>query len=236
MANFMSPFLGRLIYVCCSLSYLTAANQQKKAAVAAIVAADDDLMAVESSKPAINNSVSQLDAKLTLLRSTIATQIPLRLLAPILSQQSIALTDSNSDESMNSSSDDTYKMRLKYVEFYMQIARLAVKQSNQEDLLANIKAIRAMFMNLFDLRTNMNARLRTAVTTKGSKKAAKRMDAYLAQELCRYENYVIGAFCEFTFKLSEDLFRPIFFKLFEWASVNNAPSDRLITFYRCTFK
>lgn len=115
--------------------------------------------------------------------------------------------------------------------------RLAVKQSSHEDLLANIKAIRSMFMNLFDLRTNLSARLRNALVTGGEKKKKmKKLDSYLAHELGKYENYVIVAFCEFTFKLSEDLFRPIFFKFFEWSTVNDAPKDRLITFYRCTLK
>lgn len=246
MSNFVSPFLSRLIYVCCSLSYLTADNQRKTQKAAEI----DNLMDVTSlaNRHPGTNPISQLDSKLALLRSTLATQIPLRLLAPILSQQSFAL----SDEGSGQTADTEFKMRLKYVEFYMQIARLAnfyvnpqihfplrngailrlaVKQSNHEDLLANIKAIRSMFMNLFDLRTNMSARLRSS-----SKKMAKKLDGFLAHELGKYENFVVTAFCEFTFKLSEDLFRPIFFKLFEWSSVNNAPKDRLITFYRCTFK
>lgn len=110
---------------------------------------------------------------------------------------------------------------------------MAVKQSNHEDLLANIKAIRAMFMNLFDLRTNLSARL---CASSGKKKMAKKLDGYLAHELGKYENFVVAAFCDFTFKLSEDLFRPVFFKLYEWSSVNDAPADRLITFYSCTLK
>lgn len=109
---------------------------------------------------------------------------------------------------------------------------MAVKQSNHEDLLANIKAIRAMFMNLFDLRTNLSARLRAS----GGKKMAKKLDGYFAHELGKYESFVVAAFCDFTFKLSEDLFRPVFFKLYEWSSVNDAPPDRLITFYSCTLK
>jgi U3 small nucleolar RNA-associated protein 10 len=222
MANFLSPFLGRLIYVCCSLSYLTASSQKSLAAENDSPSMDTGTTSSQVLVKQNSTSTSQLDFKLTLLRSTLATQIPLRLLAPILSEQSINLSG-------ECSSVDEYKMRLKHVEFYMQIARLAVKQSSHEDLLANIKTIRTMFMNLFDLRTNLSARL-------NGKKVGKKLDSFITNELCKYENYVLTTFCEFTFKLSEDLFKPIFYKLFEWSSVNNPPKDRLITFYRCTFK
>lgn len=81
----------------------------------------------------------------------------------------------------------------------------------------------------------MSVRLRAANTSM-SKKTARKLDGFLAGELGKYENYVVGAFCEFTFKLSEDLFRPVFFKLYEWSSVHEAPTDRLITFYACTLR
>lgn len=123
MSNFVSPFLARLIYVCCSLSYLTAANNQRnKQHQAALNAAALDT--VPPIKQNVNNmslsSISQLDSKLALLRSTLATQIPLRLLAPILSQQSITMYDQQPSAATESAE---FKMRLKYVEFYMQIAR-----------------------------------------------------------------------------------------------------------------
>ncbi len=43
---------------------------------------------------------------------------------------------------------------------------------------------------------------------------------------------IIDTFAELTFKLSEETFRPIFFRLVEWACLNDPPKDRLITFYR----
>jgi len=39
-----------------------------------------------------------------------------------------------------------------------------------------------------------------------------------------------------TLKLSEELFRPMFFRVYEWATMNDPPKDRLITFYRLTYK
>lgn len=116
MSNFVSPFLPRLLYVCCSLSHLTAVNQVNDKS-----SDSDDLLLLKQQQLATitgntsGSSLSQLDAKLALLRSTLATHIPLRLLAPILTQQSTL--------SVESSSNAEFKMRLKYVEFYMQIAR-----------------------------------------------------------------------------------------------------------------
>ena len=228
MANFLSPFLGRLIYVCCSFSYLITPNQKSFSTIENDIKPMDNIGAASSfqvlEKKTNPTSTCQLDFKFTLLRSTLATQIPIRLLAPILTEQSISFSGCDDSSNMHE-----YKMRIKYVEFYMQIARLAIKQSSHEDLLANIKTIRTMFMNLFDLRTNLSVRL-------NEKKVGKKFDSFITKELCKYENYVLTSFCEFTFKLSEDLFKPIFYKLFEWSSVNNPPKDRLITFYRCTFK
>jgi hypothetical protein len=54
--------------------------------------------------------------------------------------------------------------------------------------------------------------------------------------LCKNEDHIIDAYCELTFKLSEETFRPIFFKFYEWATINEPPKDRLITFYRTTYK
>lgn len=119
MSNFVSPFLARLIYVSCSLSYLTAVNQRNRSQHTA----DSEQMLVDTvpAKQQLGTtSLAQLDAKLALLRSTLATQIPLRLLAPILSQQSIGMSD---DAGSSQTADAEFKMRLKYVEFYMQIVR-----------------------------------------------------------------------------------------------------------------
>lgn len=119
MSNFVSPFLPRLLYVCCSLSHLTAVNQVNNNNKSND--SDDLLLLKQHQQQQLAtltgnpSSLSQLDAKLALLRSTLATHIPLRLLAPILTQQSTLAADS--------SSNVEFKMRLKYVEFYMQIAR-----------------------------------------------------------------------------------------------------------------
>ena len=95
--------------------------------------------------------------------------------------------------------------------------------------------LRTMFTNLFDLRTNYvksMSKSARAVT----KKLGKKFESFMTNELSKYENFVIEAFCEFTYKLSEDLFRPIFFKMYEWATANEPPKDRQITFYRATHR
>ncbi|CAF0714899.1 unnamed protein product [Brachionus calyciflorus] len=204
MSNFLSPYLQRLLYLSCSFSHLVRLSQSDQE---------------NKSNP------PNIELKLTQLRSTLAKQIPLRLLAPILTEQSSLL--------LNNSKENNYKMRIKHVEFYMQITRLAIQNSNQEDLISNLKLLRSMFMNLFDLRSNY-IKLNAKVGKQSKKKQS--LEGYLTMELNKYEEFVIGAFVELTFKLSEDLFKPIFFKLYEWATSNNPPKDRLITFYRTTFR
>jgi hypothetical protein len=220
MSNFLSPFLKRLIYTSCSFSYLTR---------------------IGSEAGSNANGFSQIDIKLGQLRQMLATLIPLRLLAPILNEQSsVFLTDS-------SKSIVEYNMKIKHVEFYMHMARMAVKNANQEDLLANIRTLKNMFMNLFNMRAGFNRANRkllsasVAKKSTGSKKQAATgdLDGFVTKELCKYENHSISAFCELTFKLSEDLFRPVFFSLYEWATTNDndySAKDRLITFYRVTYK
>ena len=113
----------------------------------------------------------------------------------------------------------------------MEIAKIAIRNADQEDLLSNIRILRTMFMNLFDLRTIQNQK-----SIKMESKKKVNFNDYVTNNIGKYENYVIEAFCELIFKLSEDLFRPIFYNIYEWATINEPPKDRLITFYSSTLK
>ena len=217
MSSFLSPYLPRLFYITCSLSYLNVKNDSMVALNSSIDSTQGEA-ALNQLKPGANSI--QTDLKLTQLRSTLATLVPLRLLAPILSEESLHMSESTNGK--------PYKIKLKHVEYYMQIARLAIQSANQEDLLANIATLRNMFMNLFEMRSNV------LKSVKVSKKA--KLDGLITVEICKYENHVIDAFCEMTYKLSEDLFRPIFFRMYEWATVNSPPKDRQITFYSSTLR
>lgn len=204
MSQFLSPYLHRLVYVTTSLSHLTHNFSNT------------------------SDNQQQIDTRLGQLRSMIATLIPLRLLAPILNEQSVAFTDSNTPLL-------EYKMRVKNVEYYMHIARMAIKNVSQEDLLANIRILKSMFMNLFNMRAGVfKANKKLATQSSG-----KKLDAFMTKEMSKYEDFVVGGFSELTLKLSEDLFRPMFFSLYEWATTESDDStgkERLITFYRATFK
>ena len=169
-----------------------------------------------------NLTYPQIESKLTQLRSSMATLIPFRLLTPILNDQSHLSETKNSP----------YRITAKNIEYYMQMLVIAIRNVSQEDLLANIRSIRSMFMNLFEFRITL-----TDQFNRCSKQAKNELKSFeFAETLCKYEDHVINAFCELIFKLSEDLFKPIFFKLFEWATMIEAPKDRLITFYRTTYK
>jgi hypothetical protein len=207
MAKFLSPFLPRLLFVSCSLSSLIV-NAGRQQAV-------DLALTLKT-----NSNFSQIEFKLGQLRSSLASLIPLRLLAPILN-----------DHSFKNDSDKTkFTMTVKNIEFYMEIVKISIKTANQEDLLSNIRILRTMFMSLFDMRNIYNNKCNKLETKK------KNLNYFVTINIGKYENYVIEAFCELIFKLSEDLFRPIFFSLYEWATVNEPPKDRLITFYSTTLK
>jgi hypothetical protein len=182
-----------------------------------------------------NINSPQIDFKLSQLRSTLATLIPLRLLAPLLNELSLSVcspTQSATDVSLEkkASNQTSYRMKIKHVEYYMQMSRLAVQNASQEDLLSNIRILRSMFMNLFEMRAYY------VKTKKSLSNKSAQLEAFLTSELTKYENHVINAFCEMTFKLSEDLFKPIFFRMYEWATVNNPSKERQITFYNATLK
>uniref|UniRef100_A0A452FRY1 HEAT repeat-containing protein 1 n=1 Tax=Capra hircus TaxID=9925 RepID=A0A452FRY1_CAPHI len=51
------------------------------------------------------------------------------------------------------------------------------------------------------------------------------------EEIGKTENYIIDCLVAMVVKLSEVTFRPLFFKLFDWAKTEDAPKDRLLTFY-----
>uniref|UniRef100_A0A8C5LBN1 HEAT repeat-containing protein 1 n=2 Tax=Jaculus jaculus TaxID=51337 RepID=A0A8C5LBN1_JACJA len=51
------------------------------------------------------------------------------------------------------------------------------------------------------------------------------------EEVGKTESYIIECLVAMVVKLSEVTFRPLFFKLFDWAKTEDAPKDRLLTFY-----
>ncbi|XP_004372851.1 HEAT repeat-containing protein 1 isoform X1 [Trichechus manatus latirostris] len=51
------------------------------------------------------------------------------------------------------------------------------------------------------------------------------------EEIGKIENCIIDCLVAMVVKLSEVTFRPLFFKLFDWAKTEDAPKDRLLTFY-----
>ncbi|XP_024095740.2 HEAT repeat-containing protein 1 [Pongo abelii] len=51
------------------------------------------------------------------------------------------------------------------------------------------------------------------------------------EEVGKTENCIVDCLVAMVVKLSEVTFRPLFFKLFDWAKTEDAPKDRLLTFY-----
>jgi hypothetical protein len=93
-----------------------------------------------------SKSMQQIEFKLSQLRNCLATAILLRLLVPVLNGE---LTIKNE----GSSALVKDNLKLDTIEYYMQIVKLAVQNSKQEDILVNIRLLKNLFMNLFNLRT-----------------------------------------------------------------------------------
>ncbi|KAL1785256.1 HEAT repeat-containing protein 1 [Sigmodon hispidus] len=54
------------------------------------------------------------------------------------------------------------------------------------------------------------------------------------EEVGKTEGWIIDCLVAMVVKLSEVTFRPLFFKLYDWARSEDAPKDRLLTFYNLT--
>ncbi|XP_005071842.1 HEAT repeat-containing protein 1 [Mesocricetus auratus] len=54
------------------------------------------------------------------------------------------------------------------------------------------------------------------------------------EEVGKTESWIIDCLVAMVVKLSEVTFRPLFFKLYDWAKTQDAPKDRLLTFYNLT--
>lgn len=93
MANFISPFLTRILYVSCSLSSLISA-------------------ASRDNQTNSSHAYPQIELKLNQLRFSMATLIPLRLMAPILNDQSDFTVQTTPGK---------YRITAKNIEYYMQM-------------------------------------------------------------------------------------------------------------------
>lgn len=86
-----------------------------------------------------------------------------------------------------------------------------ISSSSKEDILGQHSNITAFFQEALDFRT-------------------KHSEVGL-DEILILEKSIISAVLMHVMKLSENTFRPMYFKFFDWANHNEAPHSRLITFY-----
>jgi hypothetical protein len=146
LCTFVSPYLPQIINISCSLlnqfkqkhSLFNVYQQHSQTiSISSDIGMDIDALLTNTSN--INTKVfTQLDMKLGQLRNCLALNVPLRLLTPILNDESLKLNDF---------------IKIENIEYYMQLAKISIKNSTQEDLLANIRLLKTMFMNLFNFRT-----------------------------------------------------------------------------------
>ncbi len=150
LCTFLSPYLQQIINVSCSLlnqfkqkhSLFNVYQQHSHTiSISSDIGMDIDALVTQHTQNMNTKVLTQLDMKLSQLRNCLALNVPLRLLTPILNDESLKLND---------------YIKIDNIEYYMQLAKVSMKNSVQEDLLANIRLLRTMFMNLFNFRT-MNA-------------------------------------------------------------------------------
>uniref|UniRef100_A0A8C6E6N7 HEAT repeat-containing protein 1 n=1 Tax=Moschus moschiferus TaxID=68415 RepID=A0A8C6E6N7_MOSMO len=94
---------------------------------------------------------------------------------------------------------------------FMSVLREHVGVMSKEELAAHQPQLTTFFLEALDFRTQH---------------AENDLE-----EIGKTENYIIDCLVAMVVKLSEVTFRPLFFKLFDWAKTEDAPKDRLLTFY-----
>ncbi|XP_036133561.1 HEAT repeat-containing protein 1 isoform X1 [Molossus molossus] len=109
----------------------------------------------------------------------------------------------------------TYKQIQKHWENhmgpFMSILQEHIRVMKKEELTSHQSQLTAFFLEALDFR-------------------AQHPEDDL-EEVGKTENYIIDCLVAMVVKLSEVTFRPLFFKLFDWAKTEDAPKDRLLTFY-----
>ena len=163
LSNFLSPYLKRLINISCTLQYkkilqdqLISSSISKNSFSHQNISISSDIgMEIDSFLNQTNitgttmqqsKSMQQIEFKLTQLRNCLSTSVPLRLLVPVLNDE---LTTKNE----NSTALVKDNLKLDTIEYYMQIIKMAVQNSKQEDILINIRLLKNLFMNLINMRT-----------------------------------------------------------------------------------
>lgn len=94
---------------------------------------------------------------------------------------------------------------------FMSILQEHIGVMKKEDLLSHQSQLTTFFLEALDFR-------------------AQHSEDDL-EEVGKTESWIIDCLVAMVVKLSEVTFRPLFFKLFDWAKTEDAPKDRLLTFY-----
>jgi hypothetical protein len=132
----LSPYLKRIVYVACTLQFkkiihdqLSTNNQQNinTISISSDIGMEIDAYLNQSTTgaPQQSKSMQQIDFKLTQLRNCLSTNVPLRLLVPVLNDE---LTTKNEHSVVVLIKDN---LKLDTIEYYMQIIKIAVQNAKQ---------------------------------------------------------------------------------------------------------
>ncbi|ELW68114.1 HEAT repeat-containing protein 1, partial [Tupaia chinensis] len=97
---------------------------------------------------------------------------------------------------------------------FMSILQEHIGAMKKEELTSHQSLLTAFFLRALDFRAQHSE--------------------YDLEEIGKTEGCIVDCLVAMVVKLSEVTFRPLFFKLFDWARTEDAPKDRLLTFYNLT--
>ncbi|XP_014661393.1 PREDICTED: HEAT repeat-containing protein 1-like [Priapulus caudatus] len=100
----------------------------------------------------------------------------------------------------------------KAIGFLMSILSERLSSMSKDELTGHHQQIVSLFMNVLDFRTQHPTESTDVIM--------------------EVEGHVIEAILAMVMKMSEQTFRPMFYKLYDWATRPETPKDRVLTFYR----
>ncbi|XP_046399312.1 HEAT repeat-containing protein 1 [Ischnura elegans] len=216
--NFISPYLRTLLVRLCLFT-----SQQSSGEVV-----DSDMQ--------IKNE--QLSLKLASIMNKVSSAIPLRVLIPAVSDSYAILSEGKypAPEAVIPLKDGVKRMKLKSEEVgtkeeplpkeckchaaivpLMDLFSHSLSKMTRADVNSHLVELEHFFLRALDFR-------------------AKNRHEESGEMVENVEASVISALVVLVMKLSETLFRSLYYRLFEWTSGDKAPHLRAITFYRFSSK
>ncbi|XP_071448113.1 HEAT repeat-containing protein 1 [Hetaerina americana] len=217
--NFISPYLKTFLVRLCLFTTQQTASEESECAL-----------------PTKND---QLSLRLTSILNKVASAIPLRVLIPAVSETYIVLTEGKlPPQSPTPSKDGKKRKRLKSTseeETMIPVGSLEVLPNKSKCHTAIIPLMDMFSHSLSEMtRVELNNHISDLESffLSALDFRVKNRSVESSEVVERVEASLISTLIVLVMKLSEAMFRSLYYRLFEWASGDKAPLHRAITFYR----